>query len=55
MKKISTVRCHWRPAFVTVGVSVGVAGNRAESIRVKRQELADNTFTIPASVLASAA
>jgi hypothetical protein len=40
---------------VTVGVSVGVAGNRAESMRVKRQELADNTFTIPASVLASAA
>jgi hypothetical protein len=42
-------------ALVRVGVSVGVAGKRAERRRVKTQELADNTFTIPASVSASAA
>ena len=43
------------PTLVSVGESAGVEGNIAERIRVKKHELADNTFTIPASVSAKAA
>ena len=38
-----------------VALSASVEGNAAPRSSVKKQELADNTLTIPASVLASAA
>ena len=41
--------------LVTVGLSAGVEGKKAERIKVKKQELADKTLTIPASVFAKAA
>ena len=41
--------------LVSVGESAGVEGNTADRRRVKKQELADRTFTIPASVSANAA
>ncbi len=41
--------------LVTVGLSAGVEGKKAERIKVKKQELADKTFTMPASVFAKAA
>jgi hypothetical protein len=47
-----TSKFSFPPALVRVGVSAGVAGKMAASRRVKMQELADSTFTIPASVLA---
>ena len=41
--------------LVTVGLSAGVEGKKAERIKVKKQELADKTLTMPASVSAKAA
>ena len=53
--KQKKVLYHKQITLVTVGLSAGVEGKKAERIKVKKQELADKTLTMPASVSAKAA
>ena len=52
---MSELRACYLTTFESVGLSASVEGKIAARVKVKKQELADSTFTIPASVLANAA